>query len=265
MNVNITSILPRILFQLLVSPLKRVKEEVEKKLLAKYYILSHQHFLHSTGFLTNWLSLNDEIEVSWGLETPFSNDKQPFSKVAIRNIGNRQLEEVDMTLTVEDDYGYSYQQYIQIRDLGEKPHIYNLTNIPLEYFVVTEYGTVIPSHKGNFLIKIYSIKYEGVKHEINQVREHRLVTSRYHFSEWDEKWNINWNIEFINKAKKRLGAKIYSLLLTPRQNWSVPKVNKLIYAFFATPIVSNKVFWFLLITRICKISDDGNLYLTKSS
>lgn len=265
MKDNIFSILLRILFQLLVSPLKKVKQGIEKKLLAEYLILSHQNFLHSTGFLTYWSKLNDKLEVSWGLETPFSNDKQPCSKVALRNIGNRQLEEVDMTVTVKDYYGYIYQQYIQIRDLGEKPHIYNLNNIPLTDFVVTEFGEIVPSHKEVFLTKIYYIKCGGVKQELNQVIEYRLVTSRYLFSEWDKKWDINWNIEFINEAKKKLHGEIYYLLLTPKQDWSIPKLNKLIYAFLTIPIVLNTVFWFLLFTRFCKISEDGNLYLTKSS
>jgi len=251
-------------------------EKIDRKLFEEHF--SESDAVHEAKCaLGNRLSpLYENLEFSLKMETPYSNK---VSEIAIRNVGEKLIDRIEVAVEARDSYGILREQHLIFTDLGTKPKGSNLSNIPLVECWALENGSVLTSYD-EFYVKVISIEQEGIKRSINNKQKiYSTAPSQYindiFRKNWIRRWEKNYHIGLINRAKQRFGEGIYGSL-NRRQYITLSEYKKLklhqslyiqihsmITAVISFLITRDKilsfVFWSFLIVKQYRIDYDGNL------
>lgn len=264
--------------------LGKLVEKIDRKLFEEPY--SESDAVHEAEHALGnwWLPLYENIELSLKMETPYSNKVPLYSEIAIRNVGEKPIDRIEVAVEVRDYRGFVREQPLMFTDLGTEPKCRNLTDIPLVECWALEDGSVLTSYD-NLYVKVILIKQEGIEKKINKKREIYLTTHSQYVDDifnknWTRRWGRNYHTGLINLAKQRFGARIYGSL--NRRQWITLseykrlklhqrlyiQIHSLITDAISFLITRDKilslVFWFVLIIGQYRIDDDGNLQPKRS-
>ncbi|MCU0535322.1 MAG: hypothetical protein MUD14_15650, partial [Hydrococcus sp. Prado102] len=142
MDINF-SFLPSPLKDFLVKLLKKPFERRINEIL----IQSQNDYLKQKFHSDGWIQLNDFLEIFFELENIYSNDKRPCSKVHVKNISDKILDRVFLTLSTTYYGNKKVKQSIEIENMNPKDiYVEFLDKIPLQDIMLTEEKTFICSH-----------------------------------------------------------------------------------------------------------------------
>lgn len=241
----------------------KIKEKIEKKMFLKYYQHSHskyQEYLYNN----DWINI-DEFGFSFKLH--LENIKRNYlndnSFLMIENITNNKLEKIEILVTAESVFE-KYCQYIYVDNLlvDTKPNTYILNQIPfqeLEFYddnIIKKYDTLT--------IELISINGTQINKEIH-IRKPMYIT--FLNDTWERKWEINWNLRYIDKGKQKLKHYIYNRIVNNnledleiyRMNFIHPRkfIKSLTYNFLAMKYILNTLFWILIWSNKIIEDEDG--------
>ena len=181
-------------------------DPITKFLFLDAYKVSHEEHLEHYRPGKRFHALGRFLEYDIHLESDHvSNATVPMSFLILRNISDRTFHRVD--LLVEADAGsVKYQDFTTLIDVGSTPLVVHLPRIPLKEMdvqnnrIITTYNKVwVKATISDNSLSEYEAKAESP----------RLSPTYSEFlnSRWKRKWDVIWNLDYIESCKTDLKIK----------------------------------------------------------
>lgn len=240
--------------------LGKIIEYFDKSFFLKYYQYSHSKYIECL-YNSNW-HIIDKFGFSYKicLESIYKNDVNDNSFFMIKNNSTEKIENLTIKIVAESIYG-DYIQNIYIDNLlaNEKPNIFILNQIPFQELEFYK-ESIIPTYNSIY-IQVIGINYKIVNEKSIKMRPtfYSLLNDR-----WDKKWDINWNLRYIEEGKENLREYIYFrvlngdiLFLLKRTKNPIKIIRYKINMFLTSKYIISSLFWILLWSGRIDIDKSG--------
>ncbi|WP_418186512.1 hypothetical protein [Aliarcobacter lanthieri] len=247
--------------------LGKIIEYFDKKFFLKYYQYSHSKYVEHL-YNSNWYNI-DKFGFSYKicLENIYKNDINDNSFLMIKNNSIEKIENLTIKIVAESIFG-NYIQNIYIDSLlpKEKPNIFILNQIPFQELEF--YKDSIFQKYNAISIHLISINYNSVNDEFKKL--HPMFSSLIN-DRWDRKWDINWNLRYIEEGKEDLRKYIYCRVLNGdilfsfniKKQSIIKTIKYKINKFLTSKYIISSLFWILVWTNKIVINKDGYYQLKK--
>lgn len=245
-------------------------DPITKFLFLDSYRVSHEEHLKHTRLGKRFGELGSFFEFDIHLECNYlSNSTVPMSFIILRNKSENKFSRAE--LLVEADAGHvKYQDFTTLIDLDSIPRVVSLPSIPLKEVEFTDSNDIVTSYN-NVRVKIKIIDDKIISEEESSAESCAISPTYTEFlnSNWDKKWGVVWNLDYIERCKTILKSKLEYYFIT-RNSWPVVgepdstfyQVYKLARLLFGIPLfkfLSNKyvlltLFWVPIFMRLKKLT-----------
>lgn len=241
--------------------LKWIKVWLDKIIMLKPYQTSHSKYLKRKGELF-FRVLTEGIEYDLRLENKhFNNKENPCSKLVLKFSDGFEGGEL-RGIVVAESGDLQYQERFHIIYMGKPLVVVRLPRMPLKDLYLFDDGVKL---------SIDNIFVEGelIDRHGNTIKFKTIngcpVYNEYLNGEWDYRWGIVWNLDYLSELKSSFRHKILNQLLGELWSLGPPRrKNREIRAFLSDIYrrvvvngllhekVVNVIFWLLVILRVQK-------------
>jgi hypothetical protein len=190
------------------------KEKITKFLFLPSYRVSHNRFLERSQAGKHFQALGEFFEFDLHLESDhLSNATVPMSFVVLRNRSGQIFSRIEVHVQATARH-VEYQDFTTLIEVGERPVVINLPRIPLKEMQVTESDGITTTYD-NARVSI-SILDDAIPVQQARAKSHRITPSYTEFlnSEWDKKWDVVWNLDYIETCKNELRDRLRFYFVT---------------------------------------------------
>jgi hypothetical protein len=241
--------------------LKWLKEWLERIFMLKPYQTSHSKYLKRKNELL-FRVLTKDIEYDLKLENKhFNNKENPCSKLVFKFPDGFEGG-VLQGVVIAESGDLQHQERFHIIYMGKPLVVIKLPRMPLKDLYVFDDGVKLSID--NIFIEGEFIDRQG---NINQFKTINgcPIYNEYLNGEWDYRWGIVWNLDYLSEIKSNFRHRILNKLLG--QLWSLGpprRKNRTIRRFLSDIYrevlvngllhekVINVIFWLLVILRVQK-------------
>lgn len=243
-----------------------VWERLTKRLYLPTYRKSHEIWMKRHRLGAHWHSCGDHLEYSTYL--PNSTDPEPrIPRIALRAKGEN-IEHASLIFEAESRVA-RFQERIVVTNVGKKPVIYSMVNIPHQELVQADERGIRFSLDEYILFDIYIRLESGLEFRKKSSLRASLTHSWLINSEWENKWGQPWNLDVLKFAKGELagywrfvfganGMRRY----TPNGCTSRPfgsVIRKPIAGLMATDLLVSTQFWLAIWSGLWLLNEDWRL------
>jgi hypothetical protein len=229
---------------ILLSPFKT---RIEKFLLLDTYLTSHRDYLKRDGFLVRWEEIAENLEVSLSFPSVLDNDRVPMARIAVRGTALEPIGYIRLLTEAESTF-CTYQETVELFNVGKKPKITPLPSIPLRTFYISD-DLEFTESMDKF--RIYILQLGSAQPPTTSPNSYALTTYPNTIdlmnNRFEERWGAYWNMAAIDVAIREQAHYLIYYLATPKVYYgSDSKVPLSAFAKgFLRAIVGRPLCWLL--------------------
>lgn len=239
--------------------------KLTQRLLMSTYMHSHEKWALRHRLGARWDAIDNNLEYS--LRFGMLTDKgEPLTRIAFKTT-NTPLARIELTFEAEGS-GVRYQQIISLSDVNATPLVVTLTNVPALNFSLI-HGNIA------FLVESYHIRNcrvwlaDGSMNRLQDSPRFHLTQQWCLNDKWVWRWDMPWNYNSIDWAKRRIGdywkwafkvpfLGIYPPFSTPRYRFFVWKFSSLRWLMTRQWCLTVQ-FWMAVWSGLLVMNSDGIL------